>query len=171
MHLDLLAIKRFMAKEEAGAYYVYKKTYPLLFRLCFDVLGQKQDAEDAALDAYVKVLESQTAFANANQFLSYLCVSAKNLALNLAKSRREIMPLEEEMVGDNEPKSIDEALLNKVREILGEEDFELLKLHSVDNLSFPVIANIQGGSASSCRGRYFRALKKLRASLPREELR
>ena len=146
---------RFMAKEEAGAYYVYKKTYPLLFRLCFDVLGQKQDAEDAALDAYVKVLESQTAFANANQFLSYLCVSAKNLALNLAKSRREIMPLEEEMVGDNEPKSIDEAL----------------KLHSVDNLSFPVIADIQGGSASSCRGRYFRALKKLRASLPREELR
>ena len=170
MRLEITAIKQFLARREQGARYVYEKTYRLVYALCFEVLRQAQDAEDAAMQTYENVLASNKKFDNDRTFLSYLCTTARNNALNIAKKRGRIDEIEDEQTLVSASNAIEDGpLLEKVAEVLGEEDYELVILHLCHELPFPVIASFQGGSASSCRGRYFRALKKLRSEIRKEE--
>lgn len=172
MKLDLHAIRQFLTRQEAGASYVYKKTYRLVYSVCFDVLRHPQDAEDAAMQAYENVLGAHTYFKDDKAFVSFLCVAAKNAALNMAKKRDRIDEIEdEEAVVGEEDGPEDDALLATMKGLLGDEDYELVILHLCHDLSFPVIASIQGGGASSCRGRYFRAMKKLRQNIREEDFR
>ena len=170
MNLDLSAIRKFMNREESGAAYVYEKTNRLVKSICFDVLHQDQDAEDAMLDTYAAVLSSGTSFSSDKVFLSYLCVSAKNTSLNLLKARKNIDSIEEDEVGEADI-PLESGILGKVQSLLSPEDYELVTLHLCNDLGFGAIALIQGGTASSCRGRYFRAMKKLKGNIAKEDYR
>lgn len=170
MKLDAIAIRKFMTRQESGASYVYEKTYRIVYSLCFSLLHNPVDAEDASMEAYANVLQSGKAFPNGKAFLSYLCIAAKHSALDIAK-KRGIFDLSENEEDFSSPDFVkgDDALLLRVKEELGESDYELLILHLVHGLAFPLIAEIQGGSASSCRGRYSRALAKLRGTFRKED--
>ena len=172
MSIDKLAIARFMAKDEAAALYVYKKTAPLLKRIAFDITHNDPDAEDAMLTAYEKVLSSQARFSSSSQFVAYLAKAAKNAALDLAKAR--VKPNENddaESLASSLESIDDDALFLAMKRLLSEEDYELVVLHLCDNLTFPIIASMQGGTPSSCRGRYFRALRKLKANIKEDDFR
>ena len=169
MNLELRAIKRFMRKDEAGTDYVYKKTCGLVQHLCFDVLHDRLEAQDAAIETYIKVMESKVSFSSSNAFLCYLCKTAKTTALDMAKKNQEVEPLDEESVGVEEKQPT--GLLQKAKALLDKDDYELVCLHLFHGLKFPAISMIQGGSASSCRGRYHRAMKTLRDNLRKEDYR
>ena len=172
MHLDKRAIRLFLSKDEAASGYIYAKTARLVKHVAFEVLHNDADAEDAMMATYLSVLESGRSFDNAKAFLSYLCVSAKNIALNQAKRRDRVESEEDGDIHESETDpSYSSPLLADARKLLSEEDYELVVFHLCLDLSFPEIASIQGGSASSCRGRYFRALKKLRENLREEDYR
>lgn len=171
MHLDKRAIKLFLQKDEAASAYVYRKTCKLVKYVAFDVLHNDDDAEDAMMETYLKVMESGMSFSNAKTFLNYLCSTANHIAINMAKKSERIDYLEDEdSLGSNEVSTFASPLLSQAKTVLGNKDYELLVYHICLGLSFPQIASMQGGTASSCRGRYFRGLKKLKASIGKENL-
>ena len=172
MKIENYAIQQFLAKKEGGANYVYEKTYRLVYSLCFDVLRHNQDAEDAAMEAYEAILNCNKRFPNGKAFLSYLCVSARNIAIDMAKKRGRIEEMEDEGSVEQEIVPMgDDALFQAIRKELSKQDYDLVIWHDCLDLPFPVIASMQGGTASSCRGRYFRAMKKLRLALKEEDFR
>ena len=171
MHLDKLAIALFLNKDEAASAYIFSKTSRLVKHIAYQVLHDEADAEDVMMEVYLSLFGLRVRFPNQNAFLSYLCRAAKNAAVNLAKKKGRVDLSEDEESFASEEEKNPSPLLHDAERLLGKEDYELVTLHLCLDLPFPVIASIQGGTASSCRGRYFRALRKLRKNLREEDYR
>lgn len=170
MYLDKRAIKLFLRGDQASTAYIFERTCKLVKYVAFEVLHNDDDAEDVMMETFLKAMESNLHNPDSKSLINYLCSTAKHLAINAAKKseRVDFLESEEEMGGVIESLNAS-PLLGKAKSILGEKDYDLLIYHIGLGLSFPQIAAIQGGSASSCRGRYSRGLKKLREKIDKEE--
>ena len=68
-----------------------------VFAVCYRLLGQRQDAEDAAQEAFVRAFRSLTGFDRQRPFGPWLRQIATNVCYDLLRQRRlEIVPLLEE---------------------------------------------------------------------------
>jgi RNA polymerase sigma-70 factor (ECF subfamily) len=66
-----------------------------LFALCYGILGDPDDAEDAAQETFLKVLRGLSRFRGEASFRTWLFRIAVNLCLNWKRDRRPSEPLDE----------------------------------------------------------------------------
>ncbi|MFF2885855.1 RNA polymerase sigma factor [Paenibacillus sp. NPDC057967] len=57
---------------------VYDRHIDTVFRVCYSLMGNKQDAEDAAQSVFVKLMENGRLFANSDHEKAWLIVTARN---------------------------------------------------------------------------------------------
>ncbi|REK75043.1 RNA polymerase sigma factor [Paenibacillus paeoniae] len=57
---------------------VYDRHIDTVYRVCYSLMGNKQDAEDAAQSVFVKLMESGKPFADAEHEKAWLIVTARN---------------------------------------------------------------------------------------------
>lgn len=71
----------------------------LVFRLAYQALGNRQDAEDAAQEVFVALVRSDPAFADETHLRAWLLRAARHRCKNLAASawRRHTVPLDPEL--------------------------------------------------------------------------
>src|SRR4249920_3755583 len=76
-----------------------------VFGLCYRMLGQRQDAEDAAQETFVRVLKNLHRWDPGREFQPWLLTIAANRCRTAlaARRRRPVAELAEELVADDEP--------------------------------------------------------------------
>ena len=130
-------------------------------------LGQRDDAEDVAQDAFIRVYFSLAKLRQPERFSTYLFATALNLCRRRAARTRP--PLDSEgntesaestALRHEEP----EQLLRAVA-ALPAELRDVVSLRAVEELGFAEIGEIVGASEGACRVRFHRAKELLKAAL------
>src|SRR5438477_13203154 len=105
-HDDLHTLVRHsLAGDQAAMLALVERFRGPVFGLCYRMLGQRQDAEDAAQETFVRVLKNLHRWDPEREFQPWLFANAGNrcrTALS-ARKRRPAGELAEEMVVDDEP--------------------------------------------------------------------
>ena len=172
MDIDRRCIALFTRKDEGAVTAVYYKTNRLLRHVAFSVLGDRDLAEDAMMDAYIKAMDPRLDFPNGQAFVSYLCKSTKNTALSMKAKLEKTVEIPDEEILPSEDAPIEQGVLSIMKRELSKEDYDIMILHVCQSYSFGEIGcYLELGSASSVRGRYFRAKTKVRDALTKEGIR
>lgn len=90
---------------------VYARRFELVYRLCFLYLKNKSDAEDAAAETFVRMLEHQPVFGSEDHEKAWLIVTARNVCKNeLRSKRRKHLALDDAVTTAAEASEPDETL-------------------------------------------------------------
>jgi len=167
---------------------IYDRHKGKVLRYCFSILGDRQQAEDAAQETFLKLYAAQHRYRDGSQVVALLLRIARNTALkDLARRRREPAVLAGmdprrpaadldpvERAADGRPTPDDCAQSHELQEhlaaALGRLPDRLRRvylLHEIEDYSFAEIAEILQISYPAVHKRFTRAAERLRASLER----
>lgn len=153
--------------QQAFAGLVARYQKPLVNFAC-RYLGQREDAEDVAQDAFVRAYLSLPSLRQPEAFAAYLF----KIALNLVRKRAARQPPPAEGPAQPERSAEADAMAHLegewvARAVAGlPEEYRLpVSLHVQEGLTFGEIAELIGGSEGACRMRYHRARQMLRERL------
>jgi RNA polymerase sigma-70 factor, ECF subfamily len=156
-----------------------------IFRLTMNITRNKEDAEDAMQDAFMKAYSHLHTFEQESRFYTWLVRIAANEALmRLRKRRANQFSLDEPIEGDDEiiPRDIEDwgpspeqryaqselhEILNKVIDQLSPEFRVVFVLRDVEGLSTEETASTLGISVAAVKSRLLRARLRLRQKLDR----
>ena len=148
----------------------------LLFRVAYSVLRNREEAEDAVQDAFVRILQHRSRLPAVREMRVWLVRIAWNLALD-RKRRHRTEPLDDEFAAQLAAKCVpaDQVLheAQRMKAVLEAMDRlrtaerEALLLSAVDELNSAEIAAVMGRSEAAVRGLLFRARNRLHKRLER----
>jgi RNA polymerase sigma-70 factor, ECF subfamily len=156
-----------------------------IFRLTSNITGNREDAEDAMQDAFLKAFAHLNGFHGESRFYTWLVRIAANEALmRLRKRRPNHFSIDQPIEGDSElmPRELEEWSPNPEQlcakseidnivatlvEQLEDEYRIVLVLRDVEELSTQETADALGISISAVKSRLLRARLKLREKLSR----
>jgi RNA polymerase sigma-70 factor (ECF subfamily) len=134
-----------------------------LFRFCFYLTSNREQAEDIYQETYLKAFHSLSKLEDANQFESWLLRIAKNLFIDRIRVARDTvhLPVEElELVleGDFDPATVDTARqVHSVLASMSPNDRLILVLVDMEGNSYDEVAEVLGISMPAARSRLSRA--------------
>ena len=154
-----------------------------VFNVALQMLGNREDAQDIAQEAFLKAYNSLSSFRGDSKFSSWLYRIVSNLCLDF-KRRQSRRPSSSLTVEDDDGENVQldiadesqspETLLERkltreaVRRGLAElpdEQRQILLLREIQGLSYEEIGEAMGLEAGTVKSRIFRARKKLCAYL------
>ncbi len=145
---------------------IYEELGRRIFLICLSVLGDKESAEDAMQDTFLRLASEATRYKPNTNASAFILTVARNIALNaLAKRRREIKAVQElsngtysaNESGDSPPLRALDALQR-----LGGDERQIVILRLEENMKHRDIAILLNISEAACQKRYRRALQKLK---------
>ncbi len=146
-----------------------------VWRICFRLLDNEQDANDAAQEVFVRLFTNRTKFAGRSKYATWVHAIAVRTCLTIRRSRGRRRKHEdtasEEQWEREQPRqeatrpglSLD---LMQMLEILDEEDRAMLILKYAESYDYEELAEIFDLSVSACKMRLSRAREKLRQKYP-----
>jgi RNA polymerase sigma-70 factor (ECF subfamily) len=156
-----------------------------IFRLTMNITRNREDAEDAMQDAFLKAYAHLKSFQEDSRFYTWLVRIAANEALmRLRKRRPNLFSLDEPMEGDDDlmPREIEDwapspeqrfaqtemgDILSKVIDQLEPDYRAIFVLRDIEELSTEETAAAVGISVPAVKSRLLRARLKLRQKLNR----
>ena len=151
------------------------------FTLALRITGNREEAEEIAMDAFVKVYRSLGSFRNDSKFTTWLYRIVHNESISaLRKKQPETAPLDNDLVENymademhEHVSTLDEQqqqwLIRRALEQLSPEDNMLITLFYMDDQSIGEISEITGLSQSNIKVRLHRTRKKLYQILNRSQ--
>jgi RNA polymerase sigma-70 factor (ECF subfamily) len=134
------------------------------------ILGNLEDAQDAAQEAFIDAFQALKKFDNSKRFYPWFYVLLRNRCYKMTAKRRETQTLEElEIIAPRhglpreEQIALDAALL-----ALSAEEREIIALKYLDGLSYEEIAARLEIPRGTVMSRLFHARKHLQAKLERK---
>ncbi len=135
---------------------------PRVWRICFRLMGNEQDANDAAQEVFVRLFLNRTKFAGLSAYATWVHAIAVRTCLGLRRSRGR--RLKRERVSDEQnwesrqpaasPQPAGLKLdLDKMLETLDEEERALLILKYAEGYDYNELAEIFSLSVSACKMR------------------
>ena len=149
-----------------------------VWRICFRLMGNEQDANDAAQEVFVRLFLNRTKFAGRSAYATWVHAIAVRTCLTLRRGRGRRLKREraadeeswEERQPARESQSAGLSLdLAKMLETLDEEDRALLILKYAEGYDYEELAEIFSLSVSACKMRVSRAREKLQAQYPEQK--
>lgn len=141
-----------------------------IWRLCYRLMGNEQDASDAAQEVFVRLFLNRDKFEGRSAFSTWLYGMGVRTCLGLRRSRSRRARRETVMsdfafdaqaaAGAEQSAALD---LYQMLEVLPEEDRALLILKHAEGYSYEELAEVFGLSVSACKMRVSRAKDKLQA--------
>lgn len=138
-----------------------------VYLYCYYLLGNREEAEDAAQDIFIRALERLQQYSVEVSFSAWLYTIARNHCLDRIKRRNKSFKLlnlyrqhqqqEEEQAGDTRYTEIVHGLLEK----LSMEERQILLLRVLEEHSFEEIGIIMDMKAGTIRKKYEKLRKKL----------
>lgn len=147
-----------------------------LFAIAYGILQDRQDAEDAVQDAFLKAWKSRWRVRDPEKFPAWLATIARHRARDLARKRKPVHDLEGNAPSfplcstesDNPHKFESAAVHRHLLEALGslpEEHRAALTLRYFEEMDYASIEKLLGLSNGALRGILGRALGTLRKQL------
>ncbi|MFO0591382.1 MAG: sigma-70 family RNA polymerase sigma factor [Polyangiaceae bacterium] len=175
--LDVQAMARICAGEDAAVAELYDRYAPVALGLALKIVRDAQEAEDVVHDAFVAIVERADQYrAERGTVVAWLVTTVRNLALDRTRRRtRRAQITEEELRHEPvEPVLDPESLSWAVREReavrvalekLSPSQRTTLEIAFFEGLSYPEIAEREGIPLGTVKSRAARALSALRAAL------
>jgi RNA polymerase sigma-70 factor (ECF subfamily) len=138
-----------------------------LVSFAYRYLGSREEAEDAAQDALVRVYVSLGRLREPQAFGGYLFATALNVCRRRGQ-RPQAAPLTAEAAPSVEAEALRRAERDRVAQAIAalpEQYRATVSLRAHEALSFAEVAAITGDTEGACRVRYHRAVEMLRVRL------
>ncbi|MGN1104541.1 MAG: RNA polymerase sigma factor [Candidatus Coproplasma sp.] len=146
--------------------YIYEQTYkPLYFNILYYV-KDRATAEDIMHDAYLKALANLEGYQSGTNFIGWLCVIGRNLALNyLEKRKREVLTdFSEPFFGESYEQEMP-YIFELAQKILSEEEYKIVMMCQVAGYKRREVAEILSLPIATVTWKNNQALKKLKSAL------
>jgi RNA polymerase sigma-70 factor, ECF subfamily len=147
---------------ELGA--IFDRHWPRVWRAAYAVAGDRELANDAAQDAFIRAGAALHRFDRRRQLEPWLVRIAVNRAIDLLRARRREAAEELPEALAFEPPLPDEELRSALRR-LGPERRAVIALHYWFDYTTPEIAEVLGVPVGTVNSRLARALRHLRLDL------
>ncbi len=142
-----------------------------VWRICFRLLGDAHDAQDAAQEVFVRMFNHRGRFAARSRYSTWVYGIAVNTCLTLRRGRsrrlRRVAPAGEGVLESSADATTPDAAgelsldLNRMLDILDEEDRAMLILKFAEGYRYDELADMFDLSESACKMRISRAKQKL----------
>lgn len=100
---DTSAVDRCLRGETAGFRPIVERYQRVLFTVALRMLGDRDEASDAAQAAFVKAYEKLATWDRRHKFFSWLYRILVNECLNVRRSRQRFEPLSSDLVAADDP--------------------------------------------------------------------
>ncbi|HUJ63512.1 MAG TPA: RNA polymerase sigma factor [Kofleriaceae bacterium] len=149
--------------------------HAVLGRLCMALLGSQADAEEAVQETLLRAHRAMATYRGEGSIKAWLCGIARHVCAHMLETRRRGRELLEVVPAQGEARDTFDArqsarLLRDALAKLKPSEREALVLRYVADLSHREIAIACGLDEAAARKRISRALARLRAVLPLEEM-
>ena len=142
---------------------IYQKYSKLVYVCIHKYVDTKSDIEDILSDTFLKIFENRYNLKENKNFKYYIVTTAKNLAINFVKKKKDKYDiLDIDVIDENiyEDSSI-ASTLDILKKYLTEEEIEIVVLHLVYAYTFKKKKKKNSVSENTIKTKYFRALKKV----------
>ena len=148
-----------------------------IWRICFRLMGNEEDANDAAQEVFVSLFLQRTRFEQRSRYATWMQSIAVQTCLSLRRSRgrrqrRESAAAEIEARKTNRTSHTNQTNVSldlmQMLDTLEEEDRALVIMKYAEDYSYDELAAIFGRSVSFCKMRVSRAREMLRQNFPQE---
>jgi RNA polymerase sigma-70 factor (ECF subfamily) len=170
---DIFYIERVLDGEAAAFSHIVDRHKDHAFNLAFRICGNREEAEEATQDSFLKVFRSLTGFRRKSSFSTWLYRIVYNTSVSYIRSKKKgVLLLEDfpvditdfaattttEEEAENEYRN---SLINFALQKLNEEDRGLISLYYYEEMNTEEISDVTGISISNVKVRLFRARQKL----------
>jgi RNA polymerase sigma-70 factor (ECF subfamily) len=159
-----------------------RRYYERVYGTIYSLVGDRDDADDLAQEAFLKAYRSLSNFRGQSQFYTWVYRIGVNCCLDWMKSRnrRKDVSLEREPWGLDgvfrHPQASDAGVLRKELQAILEQAMETLPveyratlvLREIDGLAYDEIAYALGCSVGTVKSRLFRSRAQLREVLEKD---
>ncbi|MCX6237186.1 MAG: RNA polymerase sigma factor [Bacteroidia bacterium] len=165
---------REILKGDSGSFSQLVERYShLAFSLSMKILNQREDAEEAAQDAFIKAYNSLTSFQSSSTFKTWFFRIVYNTSISRLRTRKNIeVKFEDVKISDTEMQATESAIgqlstddrqrfLQVGLERLDPDERALLKMYYYDDFSMDEISTITGLTVSNVKVKIHRSRKKL----------
>ncbi len=163
-------LARIAAGEQEALAQLYSRTRGAVYALALSYLKNPHDAQDTAQDTYVQVWENAEKYRPQGSPMAWLLTIARNLArLRLRQAGRQESLEHQEWEEGVSPE--DRHLLQEALAALGEQERQIILLHSTAGLRHREIAALLELPLPTVLSKYHRALKKLKKQMEGDDAR
>ncbi len=150
--------------------YIYEKTNRSVYFAVLYIVRDKMYAEDILQETYVRAIRALDSYAAGTNFIGWLTVIGKNLALNHVKRARREVSTDFEADAYKYGASETELpyIFDTAAKILAEDEYEILMLCQVSGYKRREVAQMLGIPIGTVTWKNNEALKKLKAFLQKE---
>ncbi len=166
---DLIAQAKQELPYRTASYEVLMRRHEkILYKVCFRILGNEDDANDACQDVMVKAFHGLIKFESRSTFKTWLLTIAHNTCYSLIKKLKRSREFSDFLKNDpitatEESIETDKMDIEKVLMALDPKDREILTLRFVAELQFDEIAEICNLGLSATKMRIYRATETLKS--------
>lgn len=180
MNTDQSIIEAILNGDAASYSQLVDRYKDLVFTLALRMLKHKEEAEEVAQDAFIKVYKSLNSFKGDSKFSTWIYRVTYNTCLDrLKKNKKHYNDVPIDGYTEHKLEAIDNALEHMIAEEktalikrcvdqLPAEDSYLISLYYFEELSLDEISKIVGMRANAVKVKLFRARKKLAVILERQ---
>jgi RNA polymerase sigma factor (sigma-70 family) len=165
---------REILKGDSGSFSQLVEKYShLAFSLSMKLLNQREDAEEAAQDAFIKAYNSLRSFQSSSTFKTWFFRIVYNTSISKLRTRKNVeVKIEDVKISDSELFSTESTVgqlntedrqkyLQAGLERLEPEERALLKMYYYDDFSMEEVSSITGMTVSNVKVKIHRSRKKL----------
>ncbi len=144
----------------------YEATKKSVFYNILSFIKSYETSEDILQDTYVKFLKNVKEIKHHTSILGYLIMISKNLSLDYLKKIKDNEIEDDYQIKHEEDFNQDRIiLLEKLKNILKDKEYEVLVFHIYDELTFEEISSLTGTPLGTTLYRYNNAIKKAKEVL------
>lgn len=165
-----LAIKKIVEQVQSGDVHAYteiiRSFQKQIYIYCYYLLGNKEEAEDAAQDIFIKGLENICNFSYTVSFSAWLYKIAHHHCMDLLKKKNKSYKFwtsfKKEQAYESHRQVYEyDDFIHELLEKLNVDERRILLLRSIEEYSFDEIASIMEMKPTTVRKKYERLRKKL----------
>lgn len=178
---DEALISQTLAGNQQAYGYLVSRYQSYVFTLVLRYIPEREEAEEAAQDVFIKAYRSLADFKGKSKFSTWLYTIVHTTCISrLRKVKQPVVLVEEEKLLSLEERSTQASVLtgierkserkmiNKAINLLPAGDAEIITLFYLQEQSLDEIAIIQGQTSNNIKVRLFRARTKLKEIMERE---
>lgn len=160
-------IERIAQKDETAFHTLYEETKSAVYSFAMSILKHPQDAEDAMQDTYLSIYHASIQYVPGGKPMSWIFTITRNhclMKLRSQKRRGEVSIDELEHWIEEQPglHPEEKLVLEAALKSLGDEEYQIVVLHSLGDLRHREIAQLLDLKLSTVLSKHRRALAKLR---------
>lgn len=144
----------------------YEQTKRTTFFGAYAILKDQARSEDVLQEVYLKFLDMVKEVDESRSVVALLATMARNRALNLYEKEKRHLELKEEFNSlPSEERHFAGDLFERMKDLLDDEEYEIVILHAVDDMKHREIAELMHLPLGTVTWKYNNAVQKLKKGL------